>query len=236
MKKLALLIGATHDELQGVENDIRKLDAYLKSIVGGAWGANEIETYVNCPLNHLTEHIDRIRKQQYDFIFTYWSGHGMYDTAKGRQGLEVEKGKILYEDYLFHLANRQLIIFDTCSYIPELAAQENLYELFSIEASFEDRDKARKYYEDCIRASDGMQLVYSCGVGEYSNTDDGIDSVYSDEIINQAKKWYAFQFEQSFLTIKKVTKLAGPKCEQYGQHPRVVAPKLPHSYPFAIKI
>lgn len=240
MNRLSLLIGATHGDLEMVADDIAKMSIYLKSIPGGAWNDDEIIELVDEPYSTVQRSLLTIKKNKPDFLLTYWSGHGGYSRNREELVLELTENKSLYESDLLGLSQKQLLIFDTCSPIIEDAGLESSFESFShrATASVSDRAKARKYYEELVAASGGVQIAYSCNITENSTADDFLGSIYTSEIIKQSKVWYARQAVKGYLTIKEVTRLAENICARYSQHPKMVGPKVDKHlyYPFALKV
>lgn len=241
MNRLALLIGATFADLEIVSTDIAKMKNYLESVTGGAWNSNEIRPIIDAPLRLLKGELADVKAKNLDFLLIYWSGHGGYSIEAEEIFIDVTAEDRMLESGFHQLAKRQLVIFDTCNAIPEEVGLESFTESlkFRIAASATDRLKARAYYESLIMASGGLQKAYSCSIREYSTADDILGSIYTREILKQARAWSGQQTKQNFLTIKEVAKLATPKCVEYDQRPRMAGPKSfePHQfYPFAVKV
>jgi len=239
MNRLSLLIGATHGGLEMVSNDIAKMSSYLKSVTGGAWNDDEVMEIVDEPLVLIERILLTIKKNKPDFLLTYWSGHGGYSKRYEELLIEVTEKEAIRESNLLGLAQKQLLIFDTCNVILEDAGLESFTESLKhrITASAIDRVKARKYYEELIAASGGIQIAYSCNISEYSTADDILGSIYTNAIIKQSKAWFSRQTSKGNVTIKEATRLAENACARYSQHPKMTGPKIDQRlyYPFAIK-
>ena len=240
MNRLSLLIGATHGGLEMVSRDIAKMSSDLKSVTGGAWNEDEVIEIVDKPLATIEKKLITIKKNKPDFLLIYWSGHGAYSKKHEELIIEVSQDEDIRESDLLGLAQKQLLIFDTCNVIiddtePELVMESLKYR---VTALARDRVEARKYYEELITASGGTQIAYSCNISEYSNADDVLGSIYTNEIIKQSKAWSSCQTSKGNITIKETTRLAENACARHSQHPKVTGPKIDQHlyYPFAIKL
>lgn len=240
MNRAALLIGATHGGLEMVSSDIAKMRRYLRSVTGGGWYDDEIVILEDAPADQIHAKIQSLKKSPPDFLLTYWSGHGGYSRVDEELILEVTPKDVLSESALLKLAEKQLLIFDTCSVILEELLLEAATESFkqARAGAVENIEAARMYYEKLIEKSGGIQIAYSCNISEYSQADDVLGSIFTNELIKKSKSWNSQQLFKNFLTIKEATTLAANFCSRYNQHPKMQGPKLDARsfYPFAISI
>ena len=111
MRRKALLFGNTAG-LPGVNVDLDRFSAFLKSPVGGAWFGSEIDILTNMSKSDLLQYIQKLQANPVDYFILLFSGHG----GQARETiLEINgKGETIAETSLRKLGTRQLNIYDCC--------------------------------------------------------------------------------------------------------------------------
>lgn len=190
MKKKAILIGNTSG-LQGVQVDITRFTAFLKSNSGGAWYDSEIDIIENERKSSLLHKIDALKKQSFDYLVVMFSGHGgqLRQTVLEINGV----GETIDETALRQIANRQLNIYDCCRAFPATMTKS---AMDSLSASFsESVNRNRQRYDDRIMQAIPQQaLLYSCSVGQVSY-DTANGGVY---LTNLLKTAHNIAYDQQF--------------------------------------
>lgn len=111
--RLAILIGSQSPGstlLPGVNKDIANLIAFLMSPVGGAWQRQEIIVLQNPTCSKV---LTTILNARADYLFTYFSGHGITDS-QGRRMLAVADGGVHDIQLLNFYCTRQVLFADSC--------------------------------------------------------------------------------------------------------------------------
>ena len=190
MKRKAVLIGNTSG-LQGVQVDITRFTAFLKSNSGGAWYDSEIDILENEGKSTLLHKIDTLKNQSLDYLVVLFSGHG----GQLRQTmLEINgQGETIEETLLRQITVRQLNIYDCCrafSVTMMKKATESLSASFS-----ESVNRNRQRYDDRIMQAIPQQaLLYSCSIGQVSY-DTANGGVYLSNLLNAAQ---TISYDQEF--------------------------------------
>ncbi len=172
MKRKALLIGNTSG-LSGVQVDLDRFTAFLKSKPGGGWYDSEIDVHRNERKTSLLQKIDTLKRQSFDYLVVMFSGHGgqLRETV-----LEINgQGEAIEESVLRQIAARQLNVYDCCRARLVISTESRMD---SVSASFaEPVNQSRQRYEERImRAIPQQALLYSCSIGQvsYDRPDGGI--------------------------------------------------------------
>ena len=109
MKRKALMIGNSRG-LKATPLDMLHFTQFLMSYQGGAWTRDEIEPWMDKDVNELLNDVEKIVKDQNDYVIVYFTGHG---GLQGDTIIEVNpKGELIKENSLFGLADRQLNILE----------------------------------------------------------------------------------------------------------------------------
>lgn len=95
MKKKALMIGNSRG-LKATPLDMLHFTQFLMSYQGGAWTRDGIEPGMDKDVNELLNDVEKIVKDQNDYVIVYFTGHG---GLHGDTIIEVNpKGKLIKED------------------------------------------------------------------------------------------------------------------------------------------
>ena len=95
MKRKALMIGNSRG-LKATPLDMLHFTQFLMSYQGGAWTRDEIEPWMDKDVNELLNDVEKIVKDQNDYVIVYFTGHG---GLHGDTIIEVNpKGELIKED------------------------------------------------------------------------------------------------------------------------------------------
>lgn len=190
MKRKALLIGYsgwdTRDgKLQGVSKDLNNYRKYLLSLEGGAWYDDEIITLEDTNISILQKHIEHIKQEKNDIVFTVYSGHGEYDSINHCRNICIDNKTERSEHILYKLAPKQIIILDSCSgeREDEHTANESRAQILLENKHISKRFMARKKYEEkCDNCVSQTLKFYAAERGTYAN-DTSEGGIYSTELL-----------------------------------------------------
>ena len=90
-------------------NDLNKIKSYLMSNNGGNWFEHEIILIDTNDINNVRANIASVRKENNDFVFCAFSGHGWYDANKYTRVFEIGDTD-LYESEFRQLSKKQLSV------------------------------------------------------------------------------------------------------------------------------
>jgi hypothetical protein len=235
VKRNALLIGNTGG-LQGVAVDVRRTHDFLTSPTGGRWLGNEITVLMNPRKDDVQSHINRMRREQADYCFFLFSGHGCH---YGQTHLVLnEQGERLDESSLNGLADRQLSIFDCCRVEEE--RRQITKALESAAMTFDESDSAiRKRYEKRILAALPQHAkLYACSVGEFSY-DYPEGALYLSSLLSSAR---SVGNRDEWKTVEKAHDEARANTiiqamkEKHRQTPNAKLPKVPAEWQLILSI
>lgn len=166
MRRYAILLGNTNG-LPGVQKDLIGLKAFLHSERGGCWNENEIFLKENISLENLRTLLNNLKRNNYDYLIFYFSGHGGYN--KRNTIIKLNKNnETVSESELKNVAKRQLTIFDCCRCL--IKPTENFSsEALLLEKSFCKNIIRGLFDNRILQASPQQTTLYSCDVGQYSN-------------------------------------------------------------------
>ena len=239
MKRRALLIGSPGIEgtktylREMTKNDLNKIKSYLMSNTGGKWLETEIFLIDTNDINRVKNYINLVRKENNDFVFCIFTGHGWYDGDESSRVFEIGSND-LYEKELRQLATKQVSIFDSCAkvYVKEKLIErltaENALSLDSI-----DIKDYREIYEDEIRRCDRQTIsLYSSSIDEFSQTDDDMGGHFIYYLLNSG---YSNQIKNlDTIDIFQITK-DKMKKDKRNQNPSSSFPKSASKFlPFSL--
>ena len=174
MKRQAIIIANTDQEIPGVNNDITLIDEFLRSVSGGAWSENEMVRFVNASRSSLIQHLASI-KGNLDYLVIFFTGHGFHDGEN--TVLQINGSQSINERELSGLCPRQMNIFDCCRKVARVAIEDALLEsvntmsagLESLSAVYLDATEARLLFNRRVGMAAPQQVtLYSCSKDEYS--------------------------------------------------------------------
>lgn len=196
MKRHALLLGYSGWDipgkapLLGVSYDLENYKNFLMSINGGAWEDSEITILKDRDLINLEYKILRIKEQRNDIVFSVFTGHGDFDNVEEFcRELEISRYSTISEKKLWGLANKQILICDSCSVLKRDNFNESVFDRydFCIKEASNKRILARKKYEEMLLCCPNQMLrFYSSKVGTAAR-DTSKGGVYSKILIDTLK-------------------------------------------------
>ncbi|TCJ15235.1 caspase family protein [Parasulfuritortus cantonensis] len=237
MKRKALLIGNTSG-LQGVQVDITRFFAFLKSNAGGAWYDSEIDVLENASKSVLLDKVNELRRQSLDYLIVLFSGHG--GQVLRQTVLEINgAGESIEETKLRKMAERQLNVYDCCRSISSTVQKSIAMDSLSFSLR-ESVSQVRQRFENRIMQAIPQQaLLYSCSVGQVSY-DTASGGVYLSNLLKAAQ---TLDHSQGFKLVGLAHEEAmGPTVdyaakEKHGrQVPEAILPKCLSSQQLVISI
>lgn len=193
MKRHALLIGYTafdseEETLENVVQDLENYEAFLKSSKGGAWYNSEITTLNNVSKSLLDIYIKNIIQDKPEIVFTVFSGHGYYDANERCRKLLINRNEEILSRDLIGLANKQILICDSCSKVyplPEKLTKAKLL-LESKQDTKYSLDIARKKYdEELLKCDEQTICLYAAKIGTSAQDING--GVYTNALLKTLK-------------------------------------------------
>jgi hypothetical protein len=186
--------------------------------------------------NTVDEYIEQIKKENNDYLFIVFSGHGAYSERKECRKLEINNAD-LYEDELLYLCKRQTTVLDTCANIEsdlleEIRFDSIVYELANIKNMTIDYRKI--FEQEILKSVNQQNILYSSSINESSGDDTELGGYFIYELLKSAKNNI-----QDTLSIKSAFFEAKSKVQiktGYEQNPQMKSLKLKDGYlPFSIK-
>lgn len=169
MRRKALLIGdfgSKDSYLSGVEYDLNNYANFLKSLRGGAWCDSEISIYCNASRDTILKEIMKIKQGVYDIVFAVFTGHGRYDNGEKCRMLSINDEEIS-EKKLWDLAPKQILILDSCSFLPNIAQESTKLNSLLLESR---NSLARQKYENfCSQCPPQQIYLYASKIGTFAN-------------------------------------------------------------------
>ncbi|HDR1260014.1 TPA: caspase family protein, partial [Pasteurella multocida] len=229
----ALLIGNANG-LSGVQKDLLDFKNFLLSNKGGAWYDSEIVMISKSDINTVRSEIQKIKSSSPDYVITFFSGHGAY---KRGTILELADEEIINESELFHLADRQLSIFDCCRNKVETIARCSAV-MESYDFSKSSKTYVRAIYDQRILQAVIQQIrLYSCSINE-SSYDTNQGGVYFQNLLNVAKSFESdIKENRVSLCHQKAKRLTeNANVTEGKQHPEAILPKCLSSQELILSI
>ena len=193
MKRFAMLVGAGniagHGKLPGVAIDVDNIERFLRSPAGGVWSPTEIvrrEALTAVDLEAL-----RVRASEADCTFTFFAGHGSYDTVRKTTVLAAGPRYDIPVWELNSRAGRQVIVVDACRVVERALLLDSIKiakMLKAVDPQYEAF--CRQAFDVAMMNSDpGITTVYSCGIGETAGEDGQIGGYFTNALIDIANEW-----------------------------------------------
>ena len=190
MKRKALIIGnsgAPEEYLEGVKKDVQNYYKFLKSNIGGKWHEDEIVISLDETKEQVLKKVENIKKENNNFIFLLFSGHGSYSRWKECRKL------YLYDDFIFeneiiHIANKQITILDTCAGVEDdIPIHSTEITMESINAKYKTFKDYRRIYERAIMDCPNQQVIlYSSSIDETSQDDSELGGYFAYNLLKVA--------------------------------------------------
>lgn len=225
MKRLAILVNNTDADLS-TSTDIANMRKFLVSVKGGQWSENKIKYCSDYTRVKMLNLFDSVRNNNYDYVFFYFSGHGL--IVNNMTTMQLKNGvEFISERDIQNLAPRQLNILDCCSK-SLLGTSTTLSGYEQEEKRFSDTDKKhfRVKYLQRILASEKQRItLYACSPNQYSY-DFSNGGVFTNNLLHATT-----HFNSKYLSAVSAIKTAAPyvmgetnsmQQPTYSQNPKVI--------------
>lgn len=202
MKRKAVLV--CNNDASGATHDIDKWRKYLLSGGGGAWVDGEIERLVNPTLTHLTSTLERVKRENNDFVIVVFAGHGEWERTTL---LEINpQGEEVSETAFNNLSTREIVCLDCCRGVNRLTESSVEAELRMFSAN--QMDSLRQAYDNRMMQAYPQQVnLYACKVGQCAYGDNN-GGFYTNNLIEAA---HDFLPNSDFQTINRAHNIAAPQ-------------------------
>jgi hypothetical protein len=244
MKRLALLIAAPklkdHPDLPGTEVDVRKMRQWLRTNQGGAWEADEIQTFINPKWEDLKPWV----KQQAaaDYAFTLFAGHGYMvsaDYGAYETAVCLRDGEDLRVKDLNPGNKRCTILADCCRGLTvdipsELIEEQRAFAKF---AEAPDRQRFRDLFDGSVLAAEqGAIYLYSCDKDESAADDDVDGGLFTFHFLKAAREWASNRLPYSVMTLDQTFAAASgrTKAAVPQQKPQLNGGRRLRYFPFGV--
>ena len=238
MKRKALIIGNSGDRnnpneyLEGVKQDVNNYKQFLQSNIGGDWYNDEIVLSLNDSKNELLRKIKQLNRENNDFIFILFSGHGSYSSLKECRKLYIYDDYI-YEKDLVNLAKKQITILDTCANIEDDITTDSIVAQFESRNIYKFSKPYRKIYEkEIINCKNQQVILYSSSINESSGDDSELGGYFAYNLLKVSKKNNKdiFTTREAYLNAKELVQ----KKTNNEQNPQCKFIKSINILPFSI--
>lgn len=242
----ALIIGSPDKDIPGVNIDIKNINSFLLSPIGGAWKESEIINLTNPTIEEVRNKISLLKLSNYSFVF--FAGHGYYSMHKKCTILNINSTQELDSIELRQGASKHTLILDCCRVLKDERILEAAMESLILDSAHRQKPTAsecRKYFNQKIEACNpGLVVMNSCNLNETANETQTQGGYYSSSLIKSAEKWADHQLlninlNKNYATYstlechtdaaEKVTSLSGDR-----QNPVFEGSRSDSKFPFAI--
>lgn len=243
----ALIIGSPDKDIPGVNVDIKNINSFLLSAIGGAWKDSEIINLTNPKIEEVRNKISLL--QLFDYSFVFFAGHGYYSMRKDSTILNINATQELDSIELRQGASKHTLILDCCRVLKDdRILKEAAMESLSFDSANQQKPTAsecRKYFDKKIEeCSPGLVVMNSCALNETAGENQTQGGYYSSSLIKSAEKWadsklLRINLNKKYATYstlechtdaaKKVSALSGNR-----QNPVFEGPRSENKFPFAI--
>lgn len=243
----ALIIGSPDKNIPGVNVDIKNINSFLLSAIGGAWKDSELINLTNPTIEEVRNKINLLTQVDYSFVF--FAGHGYYSMREARTILNINATQELDSIELRQGASKHTLILDCCRILEddriltEAAMESLVFDSANQQEPTESECRAyfNKEIEEC---SPGLVVMNSCNLNEYAGESAGQGGYYTSSLIKSSQDWAKNKLlsidlnkEYSWCTTQKshndasiqVKKLSGNR-----QNPVFEGPRSENKFPFAI--
>jgi hypothetical protein len=204
--------------------DISGFYDFFASPAGGNWCSEEMDILLNPPLRSLLQKIEAIATADYDYVITFFSGHGS-ESDDGTVLSINGRSELIMMNALTNLSQRQLLILDCCrSPMPPLI-DTDFTETGATKLSM-SRDPLRRAYEDRLWDSIPQEVIlYACDEGEKS-TDTPYGGNYSQYLLYVAEM-LSTDSVSPFVSVSEVHFVAASlmRRDNLEQRPQIIQPR-----------
>jgi hypothetical protein len=243
----ALIIGSPDEEIPGVNIDIKNINTYLKSPIGGLWHEREIKNLDSPSVSEVKKEIDLLRTKDYSLIF--FAGHGYYSVPSKSTIVQLNSQDALDSLELRLGAKKHTLILDCCRKSendhPLLKAAMESMVFDSARGQGLNASECREFFDTAISKCDaGIVVINSCSIDETAGENEINGGYYTSSLIDSANEWakatlIKINLAENYSTFSthschkeaasKVIALSGNR-----QHPSFESPRTTEKFPFAV--
>lgn len=188
----ALIIGSPDKDIPGVNVDIKNINSFLLSAIGGAWKDSELINLTNPTINEVRKNISLL--MQYDYSFVFFAGHGYYSIQKDSTILNINATQELDSIELREGASKHTLILDCCRVLKDdRVLKEAAMESLIFDSANQQKptaSKCRAYFNKKIEeCSSGLVVMNSCDLNETAGENASRGGYYSSSLIKSAEDW-----------------------------------------------
>lgn len=242
----ALIIGSPDKHIPGVNIDIKNINSFLLSAIGGAWKDSEIINLTNPTIEEVRNKISLLKLSDYSFVF--FAGHGYYSMRKDSTILNINATQELDSIELRQGAPKHTLILDCCrKLVDDRILKEAMESLAFDRANIQkvNSSECRKYFDEVISKCDpGLVVMNSCDLNEYAEESASRGGYYSSSLIKSAEYWANDKLLSINLS-KNYSKYSTQECHNDAsirvkklsanrQNPVFEGPRSENKFPFAI--
>ncbi|MGP8475632.1 caspase family protein [Burkholderia sp. PR2] len=245
MKRRAIIVtygGKANDPkyCHGVHADERMYRAFMTSPAGGSWHQDEILT-----LDRPSE--DELRAQLAqaavgtDYFFFAFAGHGYYSAPREETMLQINDQQFVPAFDMNNGVRKATFVFDCCRNVVSIALEERVLAKAEASRHVLNPQLCRKAFDLDVAACGSSSIVInSCDIGEEAG-DSPVGGAYASRFISAAEDWATSARPASgtyqSLSVVDAHHVAEPSVKRamFGnQNPKILAPRTPPHFPFAV--
>ena len=192
VSRKALIIGSPDEKIPGVKVDVKALNDYLKSPIGGLWFDFEIMVLMSPSTSTLRNQISQLKLRDYSLVF--FGGHGYYSAERKRNILKINPNEEFDSLELRAGAIKHTLILDCCRKVEsERRLSESVTKamtLDSVSGQTLNPSRCRSYFDQAISQCDnGLVVMNACSIGEVANENDKDGGYYTSSLIDANEQW-----------------------------------------------
>ncbi len=236
MKRQAVIICATGNELPGAKADAANMQEFLLSARGGSWAPHEV-TILNDPSSSLVDAYINIASRS-DYSFVAFGGHGRYNVSQKTTELQIAQNVYIDVNRLRAGAKRHTLILDTCRVLYKTTLNERLLAKATMDSINFAENNSRQIFDNHLQnCPPGIVEIYSCNISETAG-EEASGGYYTSALLGTAEQWGINAPRSRVLTIKEAHDSATLLVQRKTgnrQNPRVGYPRSQPYFPFAVK-
>ncbi len=200
-KPLAFLLSNPGGNLMGTTSDVENMFYFLTSPYGGAFRQEEIVHTSNVAEKPLLTTLDTYiqRRERFDYIIFYFSGHGQTNSSTRDLQICVGNGSkqnsyallpiSQIHSRISQLTSKSLYIFDCCRTLVD-SRPPLLGDRFLVESQMPlTKDQGRQMFAEYLRKQESdCTALYSCSMNQ-SSGDNANGGLYTQKLIDHAWNW-----------------------------------------------
>ncbi|UJA04225.1 hypothetical protein F9230_07620 [Acinetobacter johnsonii] len=243
----ALIIGSPDKYIPGVNVDIKNINSFLLSAIGGAWKESELINLTNPTIEEVRNKISLLK--QFDYSFVFFAGHGYYSMGKDSTILNLNATQELDSIELREGASKHTLILDCCRILKDdrILKEAALGSLIFDSANQQKptASECRTYFNKKIEeCNPGLVVMNSCNLNESAEESASRGGYYTSSLIKSSQDWA----NQKLLSIdlsKKYEIYSTQQCHNEAsirvkklsgnrQNPVFEGPRSENKFPFAV--